>query len=480
MEDMPRKLPLHVVRETTRHGTVKFYFRRFKGARIRLPNDLQSEEFRLAYEAACAGRKLSVAEVARTPHTSLRWLIDRYKESAAWRKYSDATRKQQDNFFAGMLKISGNAAFADIDKKAVELAMEDRSDRPALANNFYKALRGLFAWAVRNDHIEVDPTAGVETFKYKTEGFLPWTIEDYEKFCAKWKIGTKPRLALELLLHSGLRRSDIVNAGRQHLKGNIFTMKTIKTGATITAEFPDELIEIIGKTETGDLAFVVSELGTPFKKESFGNWFRDMQTLKAFTRSSLIPLAGVSIKPCRSYNSAYPVTDAQQLAMVQAVGAKIVRFDLPWADIEQKAGVYTWGAYASRFKMFAAAGIKCVLILGQGNPLYTQAWDMPPTTVAAIAAFARFAVAAYSQFGASWAVYEIYNEPNMPSNWGGSANPAQYGVLLSAVSIAMRAARSDVVIVSGGLAVTDPNAFIAAAPMACPGGQIAQGRQERI
>lgn len=275
MEDMPRKLPLHVVRETTRHGTVKFYFRRFKGARIRLPNDLQSEEFRLAYEAACAGRKLSVAEVARTPHTSLRWLIDRYKESAAWRKYSDATRKQQDNFFAGVLKNSGNAAFADIDKKAIELAMDERSDRPALANNFYKALRGLFAWAVKNDHVKVDPTAGVETFKYKTEGFQPWTIEDYEKFCLRWKIGTKPRLALELLLHSGLRRSDIVNAGRQHLKGNIFTMKTIKTGATITAEFPDELIKIIDQTETGDLAFVVSELGTPFKKESFGNWFRD-------------------------------------------------------------------------------------------------------------------------------------------------------------------------------------------------------------
>jgi hypothetical protein len=188
-----------------------------------------------------------------------------------------------------------------------------------------------------------------------------------------------------------------------------------------------------------------------------------MQTLKAFTRPSLIPLAGVSIKPCRGYNPSYPVTDAQQLSMVQAVGAKIVRFDLPWADIEQKPGVYTWGSYASRFKLFASAGIKCVLILGQGNPLYTPAWNSPPTTPAAIAAFARFAVAAYSQFGASWAVYEVYNEPNMPSNWGGTANPAQYGALLSAVSVAMRSVRSDVVIVSGGLAVIDPDTFIASA-----------------
>lgn len=275
MEDMPRKLPKFVVREVTRHKTVKFYFRRGKGPRTRLPDDLRSEEFEKAYADALAGRRLSKAEVRSTPQTSLRWLIDRYKESGVWRGYSDATRKQHDNFFVGVLDVSGGSAFADIDAEDMQAAMDDRADRPALANNFLKAMKALFKWATKNGHIKSNPTDGIERFRYKSDGFEAWTVDDFTKFCAKWPIGTKPRLAVELLLHSGLRRGDIVKAGRQHMKGSIFTMRTSKTGATVTAEFPPELMTVIDETETGELAFVVSELGTPFTKESFGNWFRD-------------------------------------------------------------------------------------------------------------------------------------------------------------------------------------------------------------
>lgn len=274
MDDMPRKLPLHVVRERTRHGKVKFYFRRFKGPRIRLPDDLGSKEFEEAYAAALAGRVLSRSEVRRTPATSLCWLIDRYKESGTWAKYSDATRKQHENFFLGVIEKSGNAAYADIDRRAMDLAMEARSDRPALANNFLKAMRALFAWAVKNGHMEKSPADGVESFKYKSDGFEAWSVEDFSRFCKKWPIGSKPRLAAELLLHSGLRRSDVVRAGKQHMKGNVFSIRTMKTGAVVTAEFPDHLMSIIAATSTGELAFLVSELGTPFTKESFGNWFR--------------------------------------------------------------------------------------------------------------------------------------------------------------------------------------------------------------
>jgi hypothetical protein len=188
-----------------------------------------------------------------------------------------------------------------------------------------------------------------------------------------------------------------------------------------------------------------------------------MQLLKDFVRPTQFPMVGVSIKPSRGYNPAYPVTDAQQLSMVQAVGAKIVRIDVPWADVEQKAGKFTWGSYLSRVNACKAAGIQVVVILGQGNPLYTPAWNMPPTTADAVAAFARYAVAAVGVFGANYVVYEVYNEPNLPGNWGGTANPTQYGALLSATSVALRAARPDARVVSGGLAVFDPDTFIASA-----------------
>lgn len=188
-----------------------------------------------------------------------------------------------------------------------------------------------------------------------------------------------------------------------------------------------------------------------------------MNLIYAYPRASSIPQVGVCINTLRGYNPAFPVSDDQQLAMVREVGAKIIRWNLPWAEIETSPGVYNWGAYYSRFQLFKNAGVKSLIILGLGNPLYTASWASPPTTAAAIKAFSDFAVAALKQFGAASAFYEITNEPNMPISWGGAPDPAQYGALLSAVSVAMKNVRSDAVVISGGLGVNDPDNFIKAA-----------------
>jgi integrase len=275
MPAMPKRLPLHVVQERSRHGRRKLFFRIDKGPRIRLPDDPNSPEFKAAYAAALIGAPVLAVRSPEAPTQSLRWLVDRYKESAAWKGYSDATRRQQENFFLGAIKRSGNTDFRDIDQAAIERAMDERGDRPALANNFLKAMRALFAWAAKNKHVEVNPTLGVENLKYQTDGFEPWTMADFEQFCARWPIGTKPRLAAELLLHSGLRRSDVVVAGRQHMSGRVITIRTAKTGTTVTLEFPPELVAVIDASKTGELAFLVTDHGRPYTKESFGNWFRD-------------------------------------------------------------------------------------------------------------------------------------------------------------------------------------------------------------
>jgi len=285
MEAMPRRLPLYVVRERSRHGKLKYYFRRGKEARVRLPDDPSSDEFHRAYMDALNGvapRK----KAPDAPQHSLRWLIDRYRESAKWRGYSDATHKQHDNFFRKVIETSGNADYRQIDRKDMEAAMDARADTPALANNFLKAMKALFDWAVRNGHMEANPAIGVERVRYKTEGFPAWTVEDYQQFCGVWPIGTKPRLAVELILHTGLRRSDIVLLGRQHFKDNTVTITTKKTGMAITAEIPPHVVEIISASPTGDLTLLVSEHGRPFTKESFGNWFRDQCVAAGLNKSA--------------------------------------------------------------------------------------------------------------------------------------------------------------------------------------------------
>lgn len=269
MDDMPRKLPQYVTKEKNRHGTWVYYFRKGKGKRTRLPA-YGAEGFREEYDAALSGNVVK-RDTGHSPKT-LGWLIDRYMESAKWAELSVATRKQRGLIFKEVLEKS-NPPFADISKTSIEKSMEKRRATPAQANNFHKAMNNMFAWAVKNSHVKANPCAGVERLSYKSDGFPAWDETDIARFCIKWPVGSVPRLAFELLLYSGLRRSDVVKAGRQHMKGNTFSLRTTKTGTVITVEFPQVLMDTIEATPVGDLAFITNAHGKPFTKESFGNWF---------------------------------------------------------------------------------------------------------------------------------------------------------------------------------------------------------------
>lgn len=72
MLDMPRPRPPHLHRETTRHGSVVWYVRIGKGARVRLRSPYGSPEFSREYLAAVAGE--SPAQAPSEPQTgSLLW-----------------------------------------------------------------------------------------------------------------------------------------------------------------------------------------------------------------------------------------------------------------------------------------------------------------------------------------------------------------------------------------------------------------------
>jgi len=274
MEDMPRKLPKYVTKTRTRFNKVLFYFRRDKGPRTRLPDDPDSEQFEEAYAACLSGQPVK-AKIDKAPSKSVRWLLDRYKESSAWSSLSRATRRQRDNIFTNILPAIGHIDFTAIKSANVRNSMEARRKTPSQANNLLKALSGLYAWALVNEHVIENPTVGVQKLKTKTTGFPLWTEADAIAFREKWEIGTMQRLAFELLLHTGLRRSDIVHIGKQHIRGNVLSIKTRKTGAMITVELPQYVLDVIAATKTGGLHLVVTSHRKPFTDAGFGNWFHD-------------------------------------------------------------------------------------------------------------------------------------------------------------------------------------------------------------
>ena len=119
-----------------------------------------------------------------------------------------------------------------------------------------------------------DPTSGHRVKRPQTDGFHCWTPDEVDRFKAHWPLGTRERLALILLVETGLRKSDMVRLGRQHVRddGNI-KFKTRKTGAEVVIPMSDEFKDTIAASRTGDLIFFATVNGSPMEPTSFGNWF---------------------------------------------------------------------------------------------------------------------------------------------------------------------------------------------------------------
>jgi integrase len=275
---MPRPRPPHLHREETRHGAVIWYVRRGHGPRIRVKADYGSEAFWSEYRAALEGApKPSKAVKANT----LAWGLDRYRASSSWAALSNATRRQSENIFRGVINTAGDVALRDITVETIKAGRERRAAAPHAANNFLKSMRRFFKWAADPEGgslVGVNPTIGVKLLKGKNkDGFHTWTNEEIERFETRWPIGTRERLALHLLLYTGLSRGDVVRLGRQHVNNGVITFRMEKgrgDGVVYPPVLPI-LAATIAASKTGDLTYLVTERGTPFVKESFGNWFRE-------------------------------------------------------------------------------------------------------------------------------------------------------------------------------------------------------------
>jgi integrase len=269
---MPRPRPLHLLKERNRFGTVVWYVRIGKGPRVRIRGEYGSTEFNRDYCDAIAGK--APQNTTRTNSGSLAWLIARYRDSRAWAGLSVATRRQRDNTFARVVEAAGDCQFSGISKKVIVAGLDRRRATPFAAHDFLKTMRGLFHWAKESDLVKVDPTEGISGSLPRTEGFHTWTEDEIARFETRWPIGSRERLALAVLLYTGLRRGDASTLGRQHIRDSVLTFRTAKTGSQIVIPLLPELAAVIAATKTGDLAFIATERGAPMTKESFGNWFR--------------------------------------------------------------------------------------------------------------------------------------------------------------------------------------------------------------
>lgn len=272
MQDMARKPPQYAQRERNRHGKWVWYFRIGKGKRTRLP-DFGADGFDDAYFEILTGKRPAY-DCRRSPKGTLAWLVEQWKQSSDWSECATSTKRQRDNILQHVLEKSGRGPYSDITRKDIMAGKEKRKNTPFAANNFLKTMRALFTWAVDCELMDNNPASSVKMFPKETPGFTPWTYEDVEMFRMFWPVGTRERLAMELILSTGLRRGDAVRLGRQHVKDGMATITAEKTKVELFVPISAELQSIISQSPCGDLAFIAGKRGSPLTKESFGTQFR--------------------------------------------------------------------------------------------------------------------------------------------------------------------------------------------------------------
>jgi integrase len=172
-----------------------------------------------------------------------------------------------------VLEKVGAEPLAAFTRKAIVRSRDARASAPAMARHFVETMRGMFRWAVDAEHIKEDPTRDVRAPKPQTDGRHTWTAGEIETFEAKWPLGTRERLAFDLLLYTGMRRGDVFRLGRQHVKSGVIAMRTAKTGQAATVFMVPPLAQSIAAGPCGELSFIVTDRGQPTTKEGFGNWF---------------------------------------------------------------------------------------------------------------------------------------------------------------------------------------------------------------
>ena len=186
---------------------------------------------------------------------------------------SPGTQRMRRGILERFRAAYGDRPFALLPPEWIEALLDSKP--PHSPRSWPATLRSLCQFAVKRRYLRTDPTANIKQRAIKGDGFHTWTDDEIAQFEAHHPVGTKPRLALALLLYTAQRRSDVVRMGRQHIKGGALTITQQKTGVTLAIPVHPHLQAVLDATPSEHLTFLVTATGKPYGGNAFSEQFRN-------------------------------------------------------------------------------------------------------------------------------------------------------------------------------------------------------------
>jgi len=229
-----------------------------------------------AYEAAMTGEKIQPGKSEIKPG-SVADLITLYYQTAAFFQLADATRQTYRGILERFRSEYGERPVAFLEEQHILAILDKKAATPAAANHLRRLLRAIMKLAKKRKMIKVNLMTEVEPIRYKVKGYKDWSDSEIAIFTECYPLGTRERLAFELLLCAAPRRSDVVRLGPPNLRGGRLVYKQKKTGAEIDIPLLPQLaaaIEAMPRMETQE-HFVQTQYGAAFSDTGFYNWFTE-------------------------------------------------------------------------------------------------------------------------------------------------------------------------------------------------------------
>lgn len=271
-----RWLPQWVSEYPDRHGKRRYRFRRKGFAQYLFKNPPGTEGFRQEYEACKQGIAAEpIAPGADRPVPgSFNDLIARYYRSPDFLDPSERTRVVYRGVIERWRAQYGKAMVRDLQARHVEDMMAKMLPHRTAANMLRKRLNALMKFAIRQGMATTNPVTATKPYRIEGGGFHTWSEEEIALYEARHPVGTKARLALDLMLWTGQRGGDARVMGPQHIRDKRLIVTQEKTGATVSLPIMPALAKSIMATKSGALVFLTSELGKPYSRKGFGNKIR--------------------------------------------------------------------------------------------------------------------------------------------------------------------------------------------------------------
>ena len=267
---MHKWLPDNVTAYRDRHGRSRYRFRKKGLPTYHFRNEPGTPGFLEEYANAKAAQAEKPPRHAPFTYDAL---ISSFYRTPKWLGMKPSSQKTYRGIIERFRAKNGEKDVRLVTAAAIDRKLGDMADTPAAANNLRKTLSRLHRHAIKLGWRTDNPVDATDPYK-QGKGWHCWTDAELAQFDARWPLGTRERLAKELLLETALRRSDVLTVGRQHRKGDKLHLHHSKNDSDTVIPVSPSLAAALDAVESGHMTYLVTQFGKPFTGNGFGNWFR--------------------------------------------------------------------------------------------------------------------------------------------------------------------------------------------------------------